>query len=106
MKTRLFIAAALLSIGTARAFAGDIGVSVNLGEPGFFGQIDIGNAPPPQVVYPQAVIVEPAPEYAQAPPIYLHVPAGYERHWREHCHEYHACNRRVLFVRDDWYQNT
>ncbi len=49
--------------------------------------------------------MQPAPEWASAPPLYLHVPAGYERHWREHCGEYNACGRRVYFVRHDWYQN-
>ena len=68
-----------------------------------YGQIDIGGYPNPAVIYAQPVVVAPAPEYSAAPPIYLHVPPGHERHWREHCGEYHACGRPVYFVRDDWY---
>ena len=80
-----------------------VGVSVNVGEPGFFGQIDIGQAPPPAVIYPQPVVIQPAPGYVGGP-LYLHVPPGHERHWAEHCAQYNACGRPVYFVRDDWYQ--
>jgi len=104
MRRLVFATALLLSAGAA--WADHIGVSVTLGEPGFYGQINIGNAaPPPQVIYSQPVVVQPAPEYVSAPPLYLHVPEGYERHWRHHCAEYNACGRRVFFVRHDWYQN-
>jgi hypothetical protein len=85
------------------AFA-QVGVSVNVGEPGFYGQIDIGNAPPPAVVYAQPRIVEPyAVGGPPPPPLYLHVPPGHIRHWRRHCHEYNACGRPVYFVQEDWY---
>jgi len=104
MRRLVFATALLLSAGAA--WADHIGISVTLGEPGFYGQINIGNAaPPPQVIYSQPVVVQPAPEYVSAPPLYLHVPEGYERHWRHHCAEYNACGRRVFFVRHDWYQN-
>ena len=94
-----------LALVAMPSFAADVGVSINLGEPGFFGQINIGNVPPPAMIYAQPVLVERAPEYADAPPIYLHVPPGHEKHWDRHCREYNACGRRVYFVRDDWYQN-
>jgi len=99
------LCAVLFTAIAAPATAADIGVSVNIGEPGFFGQIDIGNAPAPQVVYAQPTVVEAAPEFAAAPPIYLHVRPGYEANWKAHCHEYNACGRPVYFVRDDWYQH-
>jgi hypothetical protein len=51
------------------------------------------------------VIIERAPAYYDAEPIYLHVPPGHEKHWRQHCAEYHACGRRVYFVQDHWYRN-
>jgi hypothetical protein len=85
----------------ATALADDVRVAV--GQPGFYGQIDIGGYPNPPVVNPQPVVVAPAPEYANAPPVYLHVRPGHERHWKEHCAEYHACGRPVYFVKDDWY---
>lgn len=101
--SRLLIAGMFVVV-SAPAFAGDVAVSVRVGEPGFFGQIDIGNVPaPPPLVYARPVIIEPAPAYVNAPPIYLHVPPGHEKHWRKHCHEYNACGRPVYFVRDDWY---
>jgi hypothetical protein len=99
----------LLGIGlvllAAPAFAGDVTVSISVGEPGFYGQIDIGNVPPPRLVYAQPVVIERVPEYRGVAPIYLHVPPGHEKHWRKHCREYSACGRPVYFVRDDWYNN-
>jgi hypothetical protein len=90
---------------TAPAFAADVGVSISIGQPGFYGQIDIGNTPQPQLVYPQPVIIQRSPQFVSAPPIYLHVPPGHEKHWTKHCAQYNACGRRVYFVRDDWYNN-
>jgi hypothetical protein len=83
------------------AYAADVGVSVSIGEPGFYGRIDIGGYPHPEVIYAQPVVVGTVP--VGRPPIYLRVPPGYEKHWRRHCHEYNACNERVYFVRDKWY---
>jgi len=99
-----FLFAALLGTCAIPAFAGDVGVSISLGQPGFYGQIDIGNVPRPAVVYAQPVVVARTPQYVAAEPIYLHVPPGHEKHWNKHCGEYHACGRPVYFVRD-WYNN-
>jgi len=101
MKRMLFAALAAACVAPAVAQH----VAVTVGQPGFYGQIDIGGVPPPPVIYPQPVIVESSPEYAAAPPVYLHVPPGHEKHWNKHCAQYHACNRRVYFVKDDWYNN-
>jgi hypothetical protein len=100
-----FICLAALALLAAPVAAQDVGVGVNvtIGQPGFYGQIILGNAPPPEVIYAQPVIVAPGP-MAQ-PPIYLRVPPGHERHWRQYCHRYHACNRPVYFVRDRWYND-
>ena len=83
------------------AFAANVGVSISVGQPGFYGQIDIGDAPQPALVYPQPVMIQPVPPGAQ--PLYLHVPPGYAKHWRMHCREYNACGRPVYFVQDKWY---
>jgi hypothetical protein len=99
------ILAVLLGICAGRVIAGDVGVSITVGQPGFFGQVNIGNFPQPQLVYPQPVVVQQAPQFISAPPIYLHVPPGHEKHWSKHCAQYNACGRRVYFVRDDWYNN-
>lgn len=104
MKRFLFVAA-VAAVVTAPAIAADVGVSVNIGQPGFYGRIDIGNFPRPQLVYPQPVVIQPVPVYVEEPePIYLRVPPGHQRNWRKYCHRYDACGQPVYFVRDDWYQ--
>jgi hypothetical protein len=97
------LSAVLVGICAGPVIAGDIGVSINIGEPGFYGQIEIGNFPQPQLIYSQPVVIQRAPEFVSAPPIYLHVPPGHEKHWSKHCAQYNACGRPVYFVRDDWY---
>ena len=103
MNKALYVA--LLGALATPAFAADVGVSISVGQPGFYGQINIGNMPPPQVVYEQPVVIARSPQYVSVEPIYLHVPPGHEKHWGKHCAEYHACGRPVYFVRDDWYNN-
>ena len=99
------LCAAVLAVCVAPTLAADVGVSISIGQPGFYGQIDIGNVPRPQLVYAQPVVIQQAPEFVSAPPIYLHVPPGHEKHWSKHCAMYNACGRPVYFVRDDWYNN-
>jgi hypothetical protein len=99
-----------LCIGLVAAIASsapvaDAGVSVQIGEPGFYGRVDIGGSPPPQVVYPQPVVIVPAPRGTAPEPIYLHVPPGHAKHWRKHCRKYNACDRPVYFVKDSWYRD-
>ncbi len=75
--------------------------------PGVYGQLAIGNGPPPPVVYAQPMIAQPSPVVvgaAPVEPIYLHVPPGHARDWPHHCHEYHACERPVYFVRSAEYE--
>ncbi|CAG9932294.1 hypothetical protein [Candidatus Nitrotoga arctica] len=55
MKRFLFTAARVLI--TAPTLAADVGVSVNIGQPGFYGRIDIGNYPQPQLIYPASVMI-------------------------------------------------
>lgn len=97
---RRFVLAALVTAALP-ALAADVGVSISVGQPGFYGRLDIGGFPPPQVVYNQPVIVERA--QVQGPPLYLRVPPGHARHWAKHCREYNACGERVYFVKDGWY---
>ena len=99
-----FLIVAIITAVAAPAVAGDVSVSIGVSQPGFFGQINIGGIPRPPVIYAQPVVSPGAPIVVGAEPIYLHVPAGHEKHWRKHCAEYHACGRPVYFVRDDWYQ--
>jgi hypothetical protein len=102
MNVRLLITAAVLASGSA--LATDVGVSVSVGDSGFYGRIDIGNHPKPTVISPIPVVVEqPPPAAVQRPPIYLRVPPGHAKHWSKHCREYNACGERVLFVDERWY---
>lgn len=103
MKT-LIIAASLLAL-TAPAMASDVGVSITIGQPGFYGRIDIGAFPQPRVIYAQPVIIERPVRYVQQQPIYLRVPPGHAKHWSKHCRAYNACGQQVYFVQDAWYTN-
>ncbi|MES2405816.1 MAG: hypothetical protein V4528_00670 [Pseudomonadota bacterium] len=99
-----FLLTAIIALAASPVLAADVGVSVNIGQPGFYGQINIGNNyPRPQLIYAQPVMIE--RHHRAPPPIYLRVPPGHAKHWRKHCHEYNACGRPVYFVRDSWYDN-
>ncbi|HSD60975.1 MAG TPA: hypothetical protein VLC55_08985 [Burkholderiales bacterium] len=78
-------------------------MSVTVGQPGFYGRIDVGNFPPPVLVYPEPVVIRPVPVGVVYEPIYLHVPPGHAKHWSKHCRKYNACGRPVYFVQDHWY---
>lgn len=99
---RILIVAAIAAITvTAPVLAADVGVSVSVGQPGFYGRLDIGGYPPPQVLYRQPIAIERVPR--GRPPIYLRVPPGHVKNWRRHCRKYNACGERVFFVQDSWY---
>ena len=100
-----YVFSLLLAAATLPAFAADVGVSVSVGQPGFYGRIDIGNAPPPVLIYPQPVIIQKVYVAQPPPPLYLHVPPGHAQKWSKHCQKYDACSRPVYFVKDDWYNN-
>jgi hypothetical protein len=105
----ILIVAALAAAATC-AQAQNVSVNAVIsGEvvPGVYGQVVLGSRPQPPVVYQQPMIVEPPSVVVGAPPvepIYLHVPPGHAKNWRKHCHEYHACNRPVYFVRSAEYE--
>ena len=92
----------IANVGVSRA--GNLDINVLLSgqvAPGVYGQVQLGNAPPPPVVYAQPMLIE--PQSSPPPPVYLHVPPGHAKNWRQHCHEYRACNRPVYFVRSAEY---
>jgi len=84
------------------AFATDVGVSVAIGDPGFYGRIDIGSAPQPRILYRDPVVIT---HVVRPQPVYMRVPPGHARNWSKHCSEYNACGERVYFVHDDWYND-
>lgn len=108
MRKYLFSLSALFALQIApQSLAGDLGINVILSgeiKPGIYGQVQIGNAPRPVVVYekPRVIVID--KRYFHEEPIYLHVPPGHAKNWDKHCHAYHACERHVYFVRSQEYE--
>ena len=99
-----FLFTVLIAIAASPALAADVGVSVSIGQPGFYGQINIGNNyPRPQLIYAEPILIQRQPGTLR--PIYLRVPPGHAKHWRRYCQEYNACGRPVYFVQDRWYND-
>jgi hypothetical protein len=103
-------AAACLSLGAAVAQAQVPYVNATVEgqlQPGIYGRIDIGNAPPPPLIYAQPVIIQRPAVLVQQQPLYLHVPPGHAKKWSKHCGKYNACGQPVYFVKvrgDDDYE--
>jgi len=87
----------------ASAFATDVGLSVTIGEPGFYGRIDLGTVGQPRLINSRPTVLE--RRYSKEAPVYLRVPPGQTSNWRRYCTRYDACTRPVYFVRDDWYRD-
>ena len=68
--------------------------------PGVYGRIDIGNAPPPPLIYAEPVIIQRPAVMVQRSPIYMHVPPGHAKNWGKHCARYNACGQPVYFARE------
>jgi hypothetical protein len=92
-----------LALGISSAHAQYASVVIG-GEvsPGVYGRVEIGNAPPPPVLYAQPVVVVRDRRYVR--PVYLHVPPGHAKKWSKHCHQYNACYRPVYFVKSAEYE--
>lgn len=98
------LGASIMWLASTTTFAADVAVSVQVGQPGFYGRIDIGRFPQPQVIYPQPIVILHPPTVVVQQPIYLRVPPGHQKNWRKHCRRYQACGQPVFFVQDQWYQ--
>ena len=97
----LSVSISIASIST-QACAADVGVSVSIGQPGFYGRIDIGGYPQPQVIYSQPRVISRG--YEDREPVYMRVPPGHAKNWRKYCGRYNACSERVYFVQNNWYK--
>lgn len=102
---RILLATALAAMTFTTSASTNVGVSVSIGQPGFYGQIDIGNFPQPQLLYPTPIVIQQGPVAVVPQPIYLRVPPGHAKNWRKYCWRYHACGQPVYFVQDNWYNN-
>lgn len=106
IRMHYFLLAALISIISAPLSASDGGISISIGQPGFYGQITLGNQyPAPRLIYPNPVLIIPPAVAIQQQPIYLFVPPGHAKRWDRYCSRYNACNQPVYFVQKDWYNN-
>src|ERR1700694_6029381 len=97
--------AAVALIGTGVGHAGDLNIRVILAgqiAPGFYGQVDLGDEPPPPLVYAEPVLI--VPVATPLSPVYLYVPPMHVRYWRRYCGGYNACSRPVYFVRTPEYE--
>ena len=101
MKKILVLALAAGAIGSAFAQT-NVGVSIGINQPGVYGRINIGNVPPPALVFAQPVLIAPPQVVVQRQPIYLYVPPAHQQEWGRYCGRYSACSQPVYFVRDDW----
>jgi hypothetical protein len=103
---RFLIAAAVtvasIAVGTTTVLAADVGLSINIGQPGFYGQLDPRGYPQPRVIYRQPKSINRVP--ISQPPVYMRVPPSHAKNWGKHCKKYNACGERVLFVQDKWYK--
>ncbi|MBC7456487.1 MAG: hypothetical protein H7335_22840 [Massilia sp.] len=105
MKSLMIATIIFAAAGAAAPAMAQTSVSISVGQPNFYGRIDLGGYAPPPVYVAQPVIIERQVRYVD-PPIYLRVPEGHRKHWRKHCRAYNACGQQVFFVQDGWYNNT
>ncbi len=108
MRNAVLAVAALSLLQGAAAYASDVSVGVTVAgqiSPGVYGRIDIGNNPPPPVVFTQPVIISRPARPVTMAPIYLNVPPGHAMKWEKHCHKYNACGVPVYFVRTSEYDD-
>lgn len=101
MKHIITAAAIGLALFAGAAQAADVGVSINISQPGVYGRIDIGRFPQPVLYAPRPVIIT---QRVVQEPVYLWVPPGHRQNWRRYCGRYDACGAPVYFVQDRWYR--
>ena len=94
---KLFASIVLLTTSLT-ASATDVGVSISIGQPGFYGRLDIGDFPYPQprLIYRNPIVVYPAVGVIYEP-LYLRVPPGHYKNWKRYCGRYEACGYPVYF---------
>jgi hypothetical protein len=100
-----FLFASIAAFAAAPALAADVSASIAISQPGFYGQINIGDFPRPAVIYAEPLWIQRPAKVVYVQPVYLRVPPGHEKHWSKHCAQYGACGRPVYFVRESWYQD-
>jgi hypothetical protein len=104
VKSAMLLLATLAGAGSAAAQGAEHRNLTTGGplKPGIYGRIAVASptAPPP-VIYPEPVIASDTLVRPAARPVYLYVPPGQVRKWKQHCAKWSACEQPVLFVRVD-----
>ena len=67
--------------------------------PGIYGRIEVRGTTPPPVIYSHPVMANQSSIPARAQPVYLYVPPGQVRKWKDNCSRWSACDQPVLFIR-------
>ena len=71
-------------------------------KPGIYGRIAVREAAsPPPLIYPQPVVANEEIGAQRSQPVYLYVPPGQVRKWKQSCAKWSACDAPVYFVRMD-----
>ena len=98
---RILVTALLGALAAASAAAGDLRNTTTGGplRPGIYGRIEVRGSTPPPVIYSQPVVVGQGFIPASAQPVYLYVPPGQVRKWKDNCARWKACDQPVLFIR-------
>ena len=102
LKLWLALPAAALALAAGSAAHAQAYVNVTVGgafAPGVYGQIALGNNPPPPLVNVQPIVVG-RPVFG-VPPMYLYAPPEHQRDWARYCDFYRACGHPVHFVQVD-----
>ncbi len=98
------LATVLASFAVAIPALAQVGLSVQLGQSGYYGPLELNGYPTPSLLYPRPVIIQ--PQSTGYSPVYMNVPPSQASNWGRYCAQYGVCNRPVYFVRDSWYTNT
>lgn len=94
----------LVALVFTPALWAQVSVTLQLGDPGYYGPVVIDDYyPDPRLMYPDPIVIDRA--HQQGRPLYLHVPPGHAKDWNKHCKHYDACYRPVYFVQDSWYED-
>ena len=101
MKNLLVLLGAALA--AAPVLGADVNVSVTVGDPRYYGRIDVVGYPQPQLVYPEPVVIQPPPASVVVQPFFVRVPPGHAKDWKKQCKKYNLCGQPVYFVQDAWY---
>jgi hypothetical protein len=67
--------------------------------PGVYGRIEVRGGTPPPVIYAAPQVAEQGVTPPRRQPVYLYVPPGQVRKWKQNCAKWSACEEPVLFVR-------